>query len=67
MHLVKGYARDPVTKIIINKDETNYRDHLFKMELYKNINMLKNEIEFLKNELSEAKASIASLKERNNV
>jgi hypothetical protein len=67
MHLVKGYSRDPVTKIIINKDEANYRDHLFKMELYKNINTLKNEVQFLKNELSEAQASIASLKERNNV
>lgn len=67
MELVKGYSRDPVTQVIINKDEKDYRDHMFKVDLYKTINNMKNEIDFLRSELTEAKAKLARLEERNNV
>jgi len=67
MYVAKGYVRDPISKVLINKDEKDYKDHIFKMEIYKTINNLKNEIEFLRTELTEAKAAIARLEERNNV
>jgi len=67
MYVAKGYVRDPISKVLINKDEKDYKDHIFKMEIYKTINNLKNEIDFLRTELTEAKAAIARLEERNNV
>jgi len=67
MYVAKGYVRDPISKVLINKDEKDYKDHIFKMEIYKTINNLKNEIELLRTELTEAKAAIARLEERNNV
>lgn len=67
MYVAKGYVRDPISKVLINKDEKDYKDHIFKMEVYKTINNLKNEIDFLRTELTEAKAAIARLEERNNV
>lgn len=67
MYVAKGYVRDPVSKVLINKDEKDYKDHVFKMDLYKTINNLKSEIDFLRAELSEARSAIARLEERNNV
>lgn len=64
MHVVKGFVRDPVTKAVINKDEREYKDHIFKMELYKEINDLRNEIQFLREDLEKTKALLPNSEEK---
>jgi len=64
MQLVKGYVRDPNTKAVINKDEKDYKDHIFKMEIYREINNLKNEVAFLQKELRKAQSLLASSEEK---
>jgi hypothetical protein len=51
MDILKGFVRDPITQAVINKDEKNYKDHIFKMELYK--------------ELGRTKALLANSEEKN--
>lgn len=67
MYATKSYSRDPVTKVLINRDEKEYKDFKLKMEIFKEINALKNEVEYLKTELTEAKTKLANLEEKNNV
>lgn len=67
MQLLKGYIRDPITNAVINKDDSDYKDHTFKMTVFKELNALKAEIQFLYKELDKTKALINNLKEKNNV
>lgn len=65
MYATKSYSRDPVTKVLINRDEKEYKDFKLKMEIFKEINSLKNEIAYLKAELFEAKTKLTNLEEKN--
>lgn len=47
LHVVKGYKRDPITQIVINSDEKEYKDYKFKMEIFKEMNELKEQIVYL--------------------
>ena len=64
MHVIKGFVRDPVTQAVINKDDRDYKDHTFKMELYKELSELKNEIQFLRDELEKTKALLLNSEEK---
>ena len=64
MHVIKGFVRDPVTQAVINKDDRDYKDHTFKMELYKELSELKNEIQFLRDELEKTKALLSNSEEK---
>lgn len=65
MNIIKGFVRDPITQAVINKDEKDYKDHVFKMNIYGEINELKNEIRFLREELEKTKALLANSEEKN--
>jgi hypothetical protein len=65
MDILKGFVRDPITQAVINKDEKNYKDHIFKMELYKELGEIRNEIQFLREELGRTKALLANSEEKN--
>lgn len=64
MHVVKGFVRDPITQAVINKDEKDYKDHVFRMELYKELNEMKSEIQFLREELGKTKALLGNSEEK---
>jgi len=64
MQVVKGYVRDPITKAVINKDEKDYKDHIFKMDIYKEINDLKNQVSFLQEELRKIQGLLANSEEK---
>lgn len=64
MHVIKGFVRDPVTQAVINKDDRDYKDHTFKMELYKELSELKNEIQFLRDEIEKTKALLPNSEEK---
>ena len=64
MHVIKGFVRDPVTQAVINKDDRDYKEHIFKMELYKELNELKNQIQFLRDELEKTKALLPNSEEK---
>jgi hypothetical protein len=49
--LTKTYKRDPVSKILINNDEKEYKEYKLKVEIFKEINDLKIEIQHLKAEI----------------
>ena len=65
MDLLKGFVRDPVTKAVINKDDRDYKDHIFKMDVYKEICELRSEVQFLREELEKTKALMANSEEKN--
>lgn len=65
MNIVKGFVRDPITQAVINKDEKNYKDHIFKMELYKELNEMRTDIQFLRDELDKTKALLVNSEEKN--
>lgn len=65
MEILKGFVRDPITQAVINKDEREYKDHVFKIELYKELNEMRNEIQFLREELEKTKALLANSEEKN--
>jgi hypothetical protein len=67
MYATKSYSRDPVTKVLINRDEKEYKDFKLKMEIFKEINSLKNEVKYLTTELHKTKTSLANLEEKINV
>jgi len=43
--------KDPVTKIVINKDEKAYNDYKFKIDITQQLKILRKEIEVIKNQL----------------
>jgi hypothetical protein len=43
--------KDPVTKIVINKDEKSYNDYKFKIDVTQQLKILRKEIEVIKNQL----------------
>lgn len=65
MNILKGFVRDPTTQAVINKDEKDYKDYVFKIELYKDLNEMRNEIQFLREELEKTKALLANSEEKN--
>jgi single-stranded DNA-specific DHH superfamily exonuclease len=65
MQLLKGFIRDPITNAVINKDDRDYKDHTFKMNVFKEINELKTEIRVLREELKQTKALIINSEEKN--
>lgn len=65
MNVVKGFTRDPITQAVINKDEKDYKDHIFKMELYKELNEMRTDIQFLREELDKTKALLVNSEEKN--
>ena len=65
MEVLKGFVRDPSTQAVINKDEKDYKDHIFKMDIYKEICDLKGEVKFLREELEKTKALMANSEEKN--
>lgn len=64
MNVVKGFTRDPITQAVINKDEKDYKDHIFKMELYKELNEMRTDIQFLREELDKTKALLVNSEEK---
>ena len=65
MNVIKGFVRDPITQAVINKDDKDYKDHIFKMDVYKEIIELRNEIQFLREELEKTRALLANSEEKN--
>jgi hypothetical protein len=49
--LTKTYKRDPVSKVLINNDEKEYKEYKLKVEIFTEINNLKKEIQLLRNEI----------------
>lgn len=58
MEFVKGYVRDPVSHVLINNDEREYREHKFKMDLSTKINSMQNEIDQLRLIVSQLQAKV---------
>jgi hypothetical protein len=48
-------TRDPITSVIINNDEKEYREYQNKIDMIKQINELRNEVNLLKNEIKALK------------
>lgn len=48
MEYVKGYMRDPGSQVLINNDEKQYKDHVWKMELATKMKHMQNDIDVLK-------------------
>jgi hypothetical protein len=65
MNVIKGFVRDPITQAVINKDDKDYKDHIFKMDVYKEIIELRNQIQFLREELEKTRALLANSEEKN--
>lgn len=48
---IANLIRDPVTSVIINNDEKEYREYQNKIDMIRQINELRNDVNLLKNEI----------------
>lgn len=46
-YVTKGYMRDPRTNVVVNSDEREYKEYKLKMEIFKEINDLRDMVFYL--------------------
>lgn len=67
MDISKSFKRDPISKALINNDDKEYTDHVFKLDLYKQIASLKEDISDLKQALYKTVERLDRMEEKTNV
>ena len=63
--MLNTFVRDPITNIVINNNEKEYKEYQSKIELIRQINELKEEIKMLKLDLNAVIKDLTKMKESN--
>lgn len=58
MEFIKGYKRDPLSQVLINNDEKEYKDHMWKMDTSIKMKNMQNDIDMLKKIVIQLQAKI---------